>query len=123
MTDPFQQDAQRRAALADKAMRIRLALYEAREARSGEAALAALDALYAFVDEHDGQLLYLGEDPEHSVAFAVPATCRQMTAQFGGYCKVCSDRISVGSVVYWDTSDRKLICTRCSMADLMGASK
>jgi len=105
---------------------VRAALYEAHEKQDGEAALRALADLYRLVDRiPDAQVLYVGSDAEapHSTAFALPNTCRQMVARWGGRCKECEGQISKGEVMYWDTEDRCMICARCAVQDLIGAGR
>lgn len=123
MTDPFAMDAQRRQALMERVEEVRLALYMAHDKQDGAAALKALADAYQLLDRIDGsQLLYVGGDEraQQSVAFALPATARELVAQFGGWCKLCNDRFEAGTLVYFDTSDRKCFCTRCSLQDLLG---
>jgi len=92
---------------------VRLALFEAREARDGAAALVALDRLYVLVDRYDAKLLVLGESDDDTQSFVLPATCRQMTARHHGQCKACKGRIYQGDVMYWEPSERATYCVAC----------
>jgi hypothetical protein len=123
MRDEFAMDAQRRQALEAQLIGIRIALAEAHEARDAAAALQALDALYAFRDEYpEVQVLYV-PGGESSTAFALSTTCKQMVCKFGASCSVCSDRISRGTMMYWDPETRECICLRCSIQEFHGGAR
>lgn len=112
--DPFEQDRQQRARLADEVQSVRLALFEAHEAQDGAAALAALKRMYVLVDRFDAQVLHF----EHSTAggapaFTMPVTCQQRTALFDGTCRECGGRIHRGQIMYWDRQDRASYCVTC----------
>lgn len=92
---------------------MRLALFEAREARDGAAALEALDRLYVLVDRYDAKLLVLGEPDDDTQSFVLPATCRQMTARHFGRCSACEGPIKRGDVMYWEPSERATYCVAC----------
>jgi hypothetical protein len=121
MKDEFTQDSARRAALKERVIAARAALADAFESGDGAAALQALGDAYDLIDSiPDAQLLYVGDNAERSVAFALPVTCRQMVAQWGGSCILCDDRIRQGDIMYWDKVGRAMTCARCSVKELMG---
>jgi hypothetical protein len=123
MKDPFALDAARRQQLENELIGIRIALAEAHEHRDGAAALAALDALFAFRERFpDVRLAYMPGE-ELSVGYALPRTSVQMVARYGGYCIECDDPIRRGDVMYWDREDRSMTCARCSVRELVGAQK
>ena len=117
--DPFAHDQQRRTAVTTQICDVRSACAQAVEAQDRDAALKALNELYALMDKlPDAQLLYVpgGE----SESFVLPDTARQMTARWGGFCGVCEDRIAKGDMMYWVRDTREMVCTRCSIKEFHG---
>lgn len=123
MIDEFAIDAQRRESIDSQLTSVRIALAEAHESRDGQAALAALDALYALCERiPDAQILHVPGGAA-STSFALPSSCKQTTARFTTGCSVCSSRIDRGQVMYWDREMREAICIRCSVQELLGGAR
>ena len=109
--DPFLQDQKRRERLMDEVYSVRLAMWEAHEAKDGRAALEALERAYKLTEQiEDAQLLYVGESPE---TFCLPPACRQMTARWNSRCLECGGPIKPGDIMYWEPHDRACICVSC----------
>lgn len=112
-------DQQRREALESELMGIRIALAEAHEARDAQAALAALDAMYAFREKYpDSQVLHMPGEEE--LSFVLPPEAFQMQAKFYSRCAECSGPIREGEVMYWVKATRKAYCSRCTVRDMLG---
>lgn len=109
--DPFAADARLRDHLSQEIFGVRLALWEAHEAKDGSAALAALRRMYDLLEKMpDAQVLYVGETAE---SFVLPPACRQMLARWGGRCLECDGPIRRGDIMYWEPHDRAMICVAC----------
>ncbi len=104
--------------IQDEAMsaliRARVSVFDAHESQDLHAALAAINALVAFVEAHPDYKVLAIDSEEKTPVFTMPSTAFQMTARYAGTCSVCSDRIAVGSIMYWDKPKREAICMRCS---------
>lgn len=111
--DPFEIDRQQRERLQEEVFAVRLALWEAKEARDGAAALAALDRMYVLVERHDAKVLVFGDPHENVPSFSLPATCKQMTARHYGRCAACEGPIKRGDVIYWEPTERATFCVAC----------
>lgn len=112
--DPFELDQQNRERLQNEVFAVRLALWEAKEARDGAAALAALDRMYVLVDRFDAKVLFFGETDDNSPSFSLPPACRQMTARHFGRCACCEGPIKRGDIIYWEPHERATFCVACA---------
>ena len=92
----------------------RVQVFEAHESRDPAAALAAIDALVAFVEAQPDYKVLARDADEQTPVFTMPTTAYQMRAKYAGKCSVCSGPIALGAIMYWDKAKREAICDRCS---------